>query len=165
MYPVSWLSRLTSGDRPSAEHVQALLQRAQALQQLPPQPPPLQGRRLGLMSAHPEDEDGRLFEQAARELGAHVALIAAPGDTRDGDGQRLVEIGRLLGQLYDTVECQGLQAETVQRLAQAGNLPVLPGLAGREHWLYALARSWATPAPLTDRRRWLIQAALLAALR
>ncbi|MFN3860608.1 MAG: ornithine carbamoyltransferase [Roseateles sp.] len=165
MYPDSWLSRLTSHESPPAEDAQALLRRAQALQQeASPACRPLAGKRLGLMSAHPEDEDGRLFEQAACELGAHVARIAAPAEASDGDTQRLADIGRLLGRLYDTVECQGMGAATVQRLAQAGNLPVLPGLASREHWLFQLAQGWPAPAPLADRRRWLVQAALLAAL-
>jgi ornithine carbamoyltransferase len=165
MYPASWLSRLTSADRPSAEHLHALLERAQTLRQSSQHHHALTGKRLGLMSTRPEDEDAQLFEQAARDLGAHVALIPAPAEQSEGDdGQRLADIGRLLGQLYDTVECQGVSAETVKRLAEAGNLPMHHGLAGREHWIYQMAQGWPVSAPLADRRRWLIQAALLATL-
>jgi ornithine carbamoyltransferase len=162
MYPASWLSRLTSADRPPVEHLHALLERAQALRQPSSQHHhALTGKRLGLMSTHPEDEDAQLFEQAARDLGAHVALIPAPAEPRE---ERLADIGRLLGQLYDTVECQGVSADTVKRLAEAGNLPIHHGLAGREHWIYQMAQGWPVSAPLADRRRWLIQAALLATL-
>lgn len=170
MYPASWPSPLASAVHPSDEALQALLQRAQALmpgagqQQQQEQQQPLVGKRLGLMSAHPEGEDARLFEQAARELGAHVALITPPTEAHDGDAQRLVDIGRLLGRLYDGVECQGMSPDTVSCLAQAGNLPMHCGLAGREHWLFAVAQGWRIPAVLADRRRWLIQAVLLATL-
>jgi ornithine carbamoyltransferase len=165
MYPASWLSRLASADRPAAEDLHALLKRAQSLREEPEtQAQLLVGKRLGLMSPDPQGEDGQLFEQAARGLGAHVAVIPTPAEQLDGDGQRLTDIGSLLGRLYDTVECQGLSVETVDRLAQAGNLPMHNGLAGREHWIFQMAEEWQAEAPLNDRRRWLIQAFLITTL-
>jgi ornithine carbamoyltransferase len=165
MYPDSWLSRLASADRPAAEDLHALLKRAQSLRDgSATQAQPLLGKRLGLMSPDPQGEDGQLFEQAARGLGAHVAVITTPAEQIDGDSQRLTDMGRLLGRLYDTVECQGLSGETVDRLAQAGNLPMHNGLAGREHWIFRMAEEWQAEAPLRDRRRWLIQAFLITTL-
>jgi ornithine carbamoyltransferase len=143
--------------------VQLLLQRAGDLQRAPARfEQVLQGRRLGLMSANPDGEDARLFVRAARGLGAHVALIAPP-DAGDGP-QPLEDIGRLLGRLYEAVECQGLGAAVAEQLAAAGNLPVFDGLADASHWLAQLAGDWADPAPLVQRRCWLVQAMLMLAL-
>ncbi|MFG6441177.1 ornithine carbamoyltransferase [Roseateles sp. LKC17W] len=142
---------------------QSLLQRAGDLQRLPLRfEQVLQGRRLGLMSVTPDGEDAQLFLRAARGLGAYVALIAPP---EPGDGaQQLDDIGRLLGRLYEAVECQGLGAAVVDQLAAAGNLPVFDGLAGASHGLAKLAGDWVDPAPLAQRRCWLVQAMLLATL-
>ena len=165
MYPASWPSRLTSADPPAIDKLQALLQQAQALtveaaehHQL------LQGRRLGLMSTQPEGEDAQLFKQAARGLGAHVSLIPAPTEHRDDNAGQLAHMGRMLGRLYDTVECQGLSPDIVKCLAEAGNLPMYSGLSGREHWIFQVAEGWRVSAALAERRRWLIQAALLVTL-
>lgn len=165
MYSASWLSHLASAERPPVADLQALLRRAQDLQDgSSPHRQPLLGKRLGLMSPDPQGEDAQLFEQAARGLGAHVSLIPTPTQQADDNAQRLADIGRLLGRLYDTVECQGMASETVNRLAQAGNLPMHHGLAGREHWISQMAEAWQIPAPLAERRRWLIQAYLMTTL-
>ncbi len=163
MFPAPRQIRPAAADRPGQAAVQSLLQRASDLQRLPSRfEQVLQGRRLGLMSANPEGEDARLFERAARGLGAYVALIAPP---EPGESlQKLDDIGRLLGRLYEAVECQGLGAAVVEQLAAAGNLPVFDGLAGASHWLAELAGDWADPAPLAQRRCWLVQAMLLATL-
>jgi len=165
MYPASWPSRLTSAAPPATDELQALLQRANALTLVAAEHRQLlQGRRLGLMSIHPEGEDAQLFEQAARGLGAHVSLIPTPTEQRDANAGQLADIGRMLGRLYDTVECQGLSPEIVKRLAEAGNLPMYSGLSGREHWIFQVAEDWRVSAALAERRRWLIQAVLLATL-
>jgi len=165
MYPASGPSHLASADHPTTDELQSLLQRARALQLGTAQHEQLLlGKRLGLMTAHPDSEDAQLFEQAARGLGAHVALIAPPTAQSEGNAQQLADIGRLLGRLYDTVECQGVSPDTVRRLARAGDLPMHSGLAGQEHWVFQVAQGWRVPAALADRRRWLIQAVLLATL-
>ncbi len=156
--------REAAADRPGQALAQSLLQRAADLQRLPARfGQVLQGRRLGLMSVAPDGEDAQLFVRAARGLGAYVALIPPP---EPGEGaQQLDDIGRLLGRLYEAVECQGLGAAVVEQLAVAGNLPVFDGLAGSSHWLAALAEDWGDPAPLAQRRCWLVQAMLLATLQ
>jgi ornithine carbamoyltransferase len=163
MHAASWLSHLASADRPSEDVLQALLQRAQELQQGTSRHRHLlHGKRLGLMSNTPDDEDAQLFKQAALELAAHVSILPAPVVNRGVQFPQLADIGRVLGRLYDAVECQGVAADTVNGMAQANNIPMLAGLAGREHWVAELAQRWRTPAPLQERRRWLIQAVLLA---
>ncbi|MBW8846586.1 MAG: ornithine carbamoyltransferase [Burkholderiales bacterium] len=147
------------------EEEQALLARAKALQRDAAQlPKPLLGKRLGLMSAAPDSEDAQLFRQAAQELGAHVALIPAATEPLEGDADPLPGVGRLLGRLYDAVECQGLSEAVVNDLAAVARIPIYAGLAGHGHAIFRLARAWQTSAPLIQRRHWLVQATLLATL-
>jgi ornithine carbamoyltransferase len=165
MPPASWLRHPAQAIHHPQEELQALLARATALQRdSSPYSRQLLGKRLGLMSAEPESGDARLFRQAAQELGAHVALIPAPTEQLEGQADPLPGVGRLLGHLYDAVECQGLGDDMVRALASVARIPIYAGLAGHGHVLFQLARGWKTPAPLIDRRRWLVQAALLAAM-
>lgn len=165
MYPVSWLCQTASANPPSQEEQQALLARARLLQQgTEARRPMLLGKRLGLMCADAAGPDAQRFLQAAQELGAHVALIPAPAGPPAEQAQQLAGIGCLLGRLYDAVDCQGLGPAAVERLAAAGNIPMYAGLACREHRIFGLAQQWDVTAPLRDRWRWLVQAALLATL-
>ena len=164
MSPASRPCHPAPATHPSEEE-QALLARAKALRRdSSQQHRPLLGKRLGLMSAAPESEDAHLFRQAAQELGAHVALIPAPTAHLEGQADPLPGVGRLLGRLYDAVECQGLSDAVVRDLAAVARIPMYAGLAGREHTVFQLARAWRPPSPLIHRRRWLIQATLLATL-
>ena len=163
MSPAPWLCHPAQAT--SQEELQALLARAKALQRESSQHSrPLLGKRLGLMSAAPESEDAHLFRQAAHELGAHVALIPAPTEHLEGQADPLPGVGRLLGRLYDAVECQGLSDDMVRALADVARIPIYAGLAGHGHAIFKLAQGWKTPAPLIYRRRWLVQAALLTAM-
>lgn len=165
MSPASWLCPPAQATRHSEEELQALLARAKALRRDASQHArPLLGKRLGLISAEPESEDARLFRQAAQELGAHVALIPAPMEQLESQADPLPGVGRLLGRLYDAVECQGLSDDMVRALASAARVPIFAGLAGHGHAIFQLAHGWRTSAPLLHRRRWLVQAALLGAI-
>lgn len=146
---------------PAAE--QALLGQARALQagaQHGALPPLLGGKRLGLMSRASGDEAARLFCRAAAELGAHVSLIE-PRLDEDSDAQQVDELGRLLSRLYDAVECQGLSPALVRRLGRAATIPVYEALAGDAHPSARLAAQLPGEAAVADKRRWLLQAALL----
>ena len=165
MHPVSWLCQPASAAPPSPEEQQAPLARARLLQQgAVSHRPTLRGKRLGLMCTDAAGPDAQRFQQAASELGAHVALIPVPAEPPAEQAQQLAGIGRLLGRLYDGVDCQGLGPAAVEQLAEAGNIPMYAGLACREHPLYGLAQQWDVAEPLLDRWRWLVQAALLATL-
>jgi ornithine carbamoyltransferase len=165
MSPASGLCHPAQATHHSQQEPQALLARAKALQRDSSQYSKLLlGKRLGLMSAEPESEDAYLFRQAAQELGAHVALIRAPTKQLEGQADPLPGIGRLLGRLYDAVECQGLSDDMVRALASVARIPIYAGLAGHGHAVFQLAQGWKTPAPLIDRRRWLVQAVLLTAM-
>ena len=164
MQPASWLSHPASANQPSPEQLQALLTRAQALQRGALQhQQPLLGKRLGLMCSIPDSQEAQSFHRAAQELGAHVALIPASLD-QGGTARQQAGIGRLLGRLYDAVECQGTSPDTVCQLAATANIPMYAGLACSEHPIVGLAAKLDAPASLADRQRWLIQAALLVSL-
>lgn len=165
MSPASWLCHPAQATRHSQEEPQALLARAKALRhESLLRQRPLLGKRLGLMSASPDSADALLFQEAAHALGAHVAQIRAPTDSLDEGHNHLRDIGRLLGRLYDAVECQGLGEEQVRDLAAVATIPVYAGLACHGNTLFQLAKAWRTSAPLIQRRRWLVQAALLTTL-
>jgi ornithine carbamoyltransferase len=165
MHPAYLQGLLPESGSPSDEVQQALLERARALQHgVAHHAHLLTGKRLGLISDKPQGEDAQLFKRAAQELGAHVSLIPLPVLHREGRFPQLDDIGRMLGLLYDAVECQGLNPESVRRMAVAGDIPMFSGLTKDDHWLPKLATTWYVAASISDRRRWLIQAFLLAIL-
>ncbi|MET0519085.1 MAG: hypothetical protein ABW005_09645 [Burkholderiaceae bacterium] len=149
----------------SSQDEQALLQQAASLRvaaQRRERRRPLQGRCLGLMGSG-DEQALQVFRQAALELGAHVATLSAQLDEHSSPEQ-IAAIGRMLGRLYDAVECQGMSPALVSQLAAATSVPVYAGLASGEHRLAGLAADWPLAVPLDDKRRWLIQAALLSSL-
>lgn len=98
----------------------------------------LRGKNLGLMCEDPESEDARRFREAAQALGAQVGHIR-PSLSRLATPQELSHTARLLGRLYDAVECQGLPQDIVQQIGAAAGVPVYPGLATAQHPSAALA--------------------------
>ena len=65
---------------------------------------------------------------------------------------------RLLGRLYDVVECHGLSAALVQRLCDAAGIVVYDALGANELLLSALAMQLGNPAELARNRRFALQA-------
>jgi ornithine carbamoyltransferase len=122
---------------------------------------PLRGKRLGLLCEHEEDPDAELFRRAARELGADVAHVRLPLPSLDS-APHVEHTARVLGRLYDALECQGMPHGLVERIRQHVNVPVYDGLACASHRIAGLARQ--LDAPPEDARRYVLQAALLASL-
>jgi ornithine carbamoyltransferase len=125
--------------------------------------PLLRGKKLGLLHVTEGSVDAQNFCSAADELGAHVALIRS-AFTPDSAASEVQDTARLLGRLYDAVECQGLPASLVDQLATAAGIPVYDGLASPSHASADLARQLAGDEPLADRRRYIVQAVLLATI-
>jgi ornithine carbamoyltransferase len=98
----------------------------------PPAPPrlPLRGRKLCLMAEDADSEAARLFRQAATGLGAHVAHVR-PSLSELSTPQELRDTARMLGRLYDAIECQGMAAAVVRQLANEAGVVVFEGLAVR----------------------------------
>lgn len=157
----------------STAQAAALLASAQALRQAAgsaPRPLPLRGKNLGLLCDDDSEHSAQLFRRAASELGAHVAHVRSNlGEA--SSAHELQETARMLGRLYDAVECQGLPAALVARLAAEADVPVFDGIALPHHPTALLAdqlgsdRAGHTLGDSEgDRRCWLLQAALLAAI-
>ena len=81
----------------------------------------LRGRKFGLLCEVDTDSDrasdAALFRRAAVELGAHVAHIR-PSLTDLSTPQEVQNTARMLGRLYDAVECQGMAQPTRKPCAQ-----------------------------------------------
>lgn len=125
--------------------------------------PLLRGKNLGLLCADAQATRALLFFQAAGELGAHVAHIGMSLSERSG-ALEVAHTARLLGRLYDAVECHGLPAALVQRMADAAGITVYDALGGHEPLLCWLAAQLGSQAELARNRRFALQALLLHAV-
>lgn len=123
----------------------------------------LRGRNLALLSASPDGEEQALFRRAATELGAQVAGIRSELSNRSTESE-VQDAARLLSRLYDAVECQGMPGRLVRRLGHQAGIPFFEGLACRAHPTAALTVLLKEDAQLDDRRRLILQAALLNAI-
>ena len=126
----------------------------------------LRGKILGLVCDSESDADAMLFRQAAVALGASVSHIRpdlAPPGGATGNGP--LRTARLLGRLYDAIECQGLAPALVRQLASEAGVPVFDGLATLAHPSARLAAELAGPDPVERKRLLIVQAVLLLELR
>lgn len=155
----------SSAAAPSAQQSAALLDKARALQRAAQQgnlPLALKGKRLALLSNDQVPAETALFCAAAAELGAQVAQVS-PRLSERSSARQLASTARLLGLLYDGIDCEGLPHELVQRLREVATIPVHDGLASAEHTAAALAQRLEGPCPETNRRA-LVQALLIDSL-
>jgi ornithine carbamoyltransferase len=118
----------------------------------------LRGKNLGLLCDDDTQPDALLFQHAAAELGAHVAHVAARACNTDAP-DALDTAARLFGRLYDAIECQGMDAERVHRLARGSDIAVFDGVATPRHPTAALAARMSGVD--ADNRRFMLQAVLL----
>ena len=149
-------STLSSEDRALLEQARVLQRAAQSGRVQPL----LRGKHLGLLC----DDDTRpaavLFRHAASELGAHVAHIGISLSERSS-AQEVAHTARLLGRLYDAIECQGMDGKLVAQVADLSGIPVFDGLANDEAWLLRMALLLGPEAALDENRRYALQAQLL----
>ena len=95
----------------------------------------LQGRNLAVISDSPASGGSSEFQRAATGLGAKVAHLR-PGESRNEGAS---PAARLLGRLYDAIDCEGLDAATVREIDRESGVPVFNGLAGDTHPIRVLA--------------------------
>lgn len=93
----------------------------------------LRGKRLALLSGDHSSPEALAFQKAATELGAHVALVRADA----ASGPR--SLAALLGQLYDAIECQGIDDDALRALDREAGVPVFNNIGSAAHPLYAVA--------------------------
>ena len=123
----------------------------------------LRGRKFGLMCEIDDDSDSAsdaaLFRRAAVELGAHVAHIR-PSLTELSTPQEVLHTARMLGRLYDAVECQGMAADLVHRLGADAGVPVYDAVASQRHPTARLDGLLGSDSPALDKRRFVLRAVL-----
>jgi len=125
--------------------------------------PLLRGKNLGLLSEMQDSVDATMFQRAATELGAHVAQIR-PSLSSLSTPQDVRHTARMLGRLYDAVECQGLSTELVEQLDREAGVPVYDSLAGTVHGKAELVEQLDGSATVADKRRYLLQALLVGTI-
>lgn len=120
----------------------------------------LRGKNFALLYEAQFEEAQKLFRRAAEELGGRVALMHSTLslDVADHEVQRTA---RMLGRLYDAVECQGMDAALVDRIGQFAGVPVFDGAATQGHAVTRLAERLGDETPLAENRRFVLQALLL----
>ena len=123
----------------------------------------LRGKNIGLLCERPDGPEAVRFQLAAADLGATVARILPSLAALESE-QQVADTARVLGRLYDALECQGLAPALVQQLQRDAGVPVFGGLGEVGHPIDALASAWsAEEPPLAPEaaRRYLLQAALV----
>jgi ornithine carbamoyltransferase len=123
----------------------------------------LAGRKLGLLCESDQSADALAFRRAAVGLGAHVAHVRSNLTPWNVD-EEVLKAARLLGRLYDAVECQGLPPALVKRLADASGIPVFDGVACEGHALARLAERMDGAGSLLERRQLMLQSFLLGSV-
>jgi len=149
----------------SPREVNAVLASARTLQraaQTGTTQPLLRGKNLGLL-CEADDDDAALFRRAALELGAQVAHIR-PSLSKLSTPRDVQHTARVLGRLYDAVECQGAPLALVQQLGNDAGVPVYDGLASQDHPTAYLADLLGGDTSAADNRRFVLQAVLLSTL-
>jgi ornithine carbamoyltransferase len=144
----------------------ALLDQAQALRRAAAAgrlQPLLRGKNLGLLCRDDGTPSALLFRDAAAALGAHVSHIESSRLERSSP-QELEHGARMLGRLYDAVECQGLDAGLVRQLGVLSGITVFNGLAADEAQIARLVLQLGDDATSAEHRRLAMQALLLQAL-
>jgi len=149
----------------STRDASLLLAHARALQSLLDAgqgPSLLRGKNLGLLCESDDGEDAVRFRRAATDLGARVAQIR-PDLSAASPNSEVVDTGRMLGRLYDGIECIGVNADVVKCLGAAANVPVFDGISSADHPTARLAAQLAGRQS-DDRHRLMLQAILISTL-
>lgn len=123
----------------------------------------LRGKNLGLLCRDDTLAEAVLFRQAAAELGAHVAHIGMSLSERS-TAHEVAHTARMLGRLYDAVECQCLASAVVQQVADAAGIAVYDGIASPSHPTARLAEQLGDDTPAGANRRFVLQALLLSTM-
>lgn len=125
--------------------------------------PLLRGKNLGLLCQTDDGGDAALFRRAAAELGAHVAHIR-PSLSELSTPQEVQHTARVLGRLYDAVECQGMAPALVQQVGNDAGVPVYDGIASQDHPTALLAELLGGHTSPADNRCFVLQAVLLSTI-
>lgn len=97
----------------------------------------LRGKNLALLLARPSGHEVSPLHRAARDLGARVAEI--PFETDASSQVDNGTLARLLGRMYDAIDCDTLPLATVRMVEREAGVPVYAGLGLDDHPARAIA--------------------------
>jgi ornithine carbamoyltransferase len=124
---------------------------------------PLQGKNLGLICEEEDNADAALFESAAKALGAKVVRIR-PSVAGLGNDAALPQTARMLGRLYDAIECHGLPPELVDLIRHHAGVPVYDALSRTSASQHAVATLVDGDGDSADNRAYVLQALLVGSM-
>jgi len=112
----------------------------------------LRGVNVALL--HPPGAGGRktLLHKAIDDLGANAVSIEFAHDDQRGT-RGVAAMARVLGRLYDAVDCANLERATVQSIAQEAGVPVFCDLGGEQHPVKAYGELWTIEKAVDDAGR------------
>lgn len=97
---------------------------------------PLRGKNVALLLDTPPGEETSALRRAAQALGARVAEVrfAEPAASAAESGRDDIRtLARMLGRMYDAVDCGTLGPAAVRQIQQEAGVPVYAGLGGDDH--------------------------------
>jgi ornithine carbamoyltransferase len=101
---------------------------------------PLRGKNLALLLDAPPGGEPSVLHRAALELGARVAEVRFTDPTGSASAwDEIRALARMLGRMYDAVDCATLAPATVRRIEQEAGVPIYEGLGLDDHPARALA--------------------------
>lgn len=119
--------------------------------------PLLKGKNIAVLCDNEPCQAADDFTAAAVALGARVSRLSQDAALLQDSGLGTIPASRMLGRLYDAVECDHLTPDGAARLQREVGVPVYNALARPDHPLQQLM-----PAPIDAAdRKYLVQAALL----
>ncbi len=122
----------------------------------------LRGKHLGLLCDEESSGNAGLFRDAATALGARVSHIRL--GLMEASGPRtLRDTARVMGRLYDAIECQGVPRELVRGLRAGTGVPVYDDISSPRHPTARLA-DILTGLGGPDRRSILLQTLLVSTI-
>ncbi len=138
MRPPILQPRWCSLDGMSSDDVQSLLAGAKAFAAVGEAGHAFRYRHVAVLCELPSSESADAVVAAASALGATVVRLR-PSTLRLATGQALRDTARMLGRLYNVIECDGLGTPIVAELSRCAGVPVLGEVALAAHPVRMLA--------------------------
>ena len=98
----------------------------------------LEGKNIVLLFEKTSTRTRCSFEVAGMDLGMGVTYLD-PGSSQMGKKESIADTARVLGRMYDGIECRGFDQKLVETLAEYAGVPVWNGLTDQFHPTQMLA--------------------------
>lgn len=135
------LARLSSSEELSAAGILAIfaaVRRLRAQWQAGMVDKPLLGRNLALLRTSSTGSGMSVLHRAALDLGARVAELRF-GDAGTPPQRELGALSRMLGRMYDAIDCGTMPSTVVRQIERDAGVPVYDGLDRDDHPARVLA--------------------------